>query len=179
SRGLPVNEPLVLRTDRPDGVVVLTLNRPDKLNALNPPLFVDLRRPVDELHANDDVRCVIVTGAGRSFSAGYDLESLAKGERAPSRDFTPETIDALEALPCPTIAKIRGHCLTGGLELALGCDLLLAADTATLGDTHGRGGMAPIWGMSVRLPERVGMAVAKELMFTGRRVSGAVAASIG
>ncbi len=157
------DEPLVLRTDA-DGVATLTLNRPAKLNALNPPLFVELRGHIDALAASTDVGCVVLTGAGRSFCAGH---------------YEPETIDALEALPIPTIAKIRGHCFTGGLELALGCDLLLAADTAQLGDTHGQWGLAPAWGMSVRLPERVGRSRAKELMFTSRRIDGATAASIG
>ena len=125
------------------------------------------------------IRCVVLTGAGRSFCAGHDLGTIAEGERAPSKHFEPETIDALEQLPQPTIAKIRGHCFTGGLELALGCDLLVAAESATLGDTHGQWGLAPVWGMSVRLPERVGMSVAKELMFTSRRITARTAAEIG
>jgi enoyl-CoA hydratase/carnithine racemase len=169
---------LVEREDK-DGVATLTLNRPDKLNAINIPLMVELRTQVDALAGDPSVACVVLTGAGRSFCAGHDLESIASGERAPSRHFEPEVIDALEALPMPTIAKIRGHCFTGGLELALACDLLLATEEAKLGDTHGQWGLAPVWGMSVRLPERVGRARAKELMFTSRRLSGADAALIG
>ncbi len=169
---------LVTRYDE-DGVATLTLDRPDKLNAINIPLMVDLRRHIDDLARDTSVGCVVLTGAGRSFCAGHDLESIATGERAPSRHFEPETIDALEALPMPTIAKIRGHCFTGGLELALGCDLLIAAEDAQLGDTHGQWGLAPIWGMSVRLPERVGRARAKELMFTSRRIDGRKAEAIG
>jgi enoyl-CoA hydratase/carnithine racemase len=79
----------------------------------------------------------------------------------------------------PTIAKIRGHCYTGGLELALACDILFASSHAQLGDTHGQWGLAPVWGMSVRLPERVGRATAKELMFTSRRIDAAEAARLG
>lgn len=169
---------LVERQDK-DGVATLTLNRPDKLNALDVPLMVELRRQLDLLSGDASVRCVVLTGAGRSFCAGHDLESISKGERAPSRHFEPETIDALEALPMPTIAKIRGHCFTGGLELALGCDLLVASEEAKLGDTHGQWGLAPVWGMSVRLPERVGRSRAKELMFTSRRIDGTEAAAIG
>ena len=111
----------------------------------------------------------MLTGAGRSFCAGHDLGSIAEGERHESPHFAPETVDALEQLPQPTIAKIRGHCFTGGLELALACDLLVAASSTTLGDTHGQWGLVPVWGMSIRLPERVGLAAAKELMFTSRR----------
>ena len=85
----------------------------------------------------------------------------------------------LDSLPQPTIAQIHGHCYTGGLELALGCDLLVAGQSARIGDTHGQWGLVPIWGMSVRLPERVGRSTAKQMMFTSRRISGAQAAQIG
>lgn len=169
---------LVTREDK-EGVATLTLDRPDKLNAINIPLMVDLRSHVDDIARDGSVGCVVLTGAGRSFCSGHDLESIATGERAPSRHFEPETIDAIEALPMPTIAKIRGHCFTGGLELALGCDLLVAAEDAKIGDTHGQWGLVPIWGMSIRLPERVGRARAKELMFTSRRIDGGQAAEIG
>lgn len=169
---------LVTREDR-DGVATLTLNRPEKLNAINIPLMVDLRSHVDAIAKDERIGCVVLTGAGRSFCAGHDLTSIAEGERAPSKHFEPETIDALEQLPQPTIAKIRGHCFTGGLELALGCDLLFAAESAVLGDTHGQWGLAPVWGMSVRLPERVGRSHAKQLMFTSRRIAAGRAAEIG
>jgi enoyl-CoA hydratase len=169
---------LVTRQDK-DGVATLTLNRPDKLNAINIPLMVELREQIDRLAGDESVGCVVLTGAGRSFCSGHDLESIASGERAPSRHFESETIEALERLPQPTIAKIRGHCFTGGLELALGCDLLIATESAKLGDTHGQWGLVPVWGMSVRLPERVGLSTAKQLMFTSRRISGEEAARIG
>ena len=169
---------LVTRTDR-DGLTTLTLNRPDKLNALTPRSFVELRAHLDAIAADPSVGCVVLRGAGRSFCAGHDLESIATGERAPSRHFESETVDALEQLPQPTIARLHGHCFTGGLELALACDLLIAAESTKLGDTHGQWGLVPIWGMSVRLPERVGRSTAKELMFTSRRIDGRAAAAIG
>jgi enoyl-CoA hydratase len=169
---------LVLRTDS-DGVATVTLNRPEKLNALNPAMFAELRARLDAVAADESIRCVVLTGAGRSFCAGHDLGSIAEGEQHASPHFAPETVDALERLPQPTIAKIRGHCFTGGLELALACDLLVAASTATLGDTHGQWGLVPVWGMSIRLPERVGQAAAKELMFTSRRIDASTASAIG
>lgn len=169
---------LILRSDH-EGVATLTLNRPDKLNALTPGVFVALRAEVDAIGSDESVRCVVLRGAGRSFCAGHDLGSIAEGERAPSKHFEPETVDALEQLPQPTIAQIHGHCFTGGLELALACDLLIAAETTKMGDTHGQWGLVPIWGMSIRLPERVGRSQAKELMFTSRRISGSTAAEIG
>jgi enoyl-CoA hydratase len=169
---------LVLRHDT-DGVTTLTLNRPDKLNALTPALFVELRGHIEALAVDERVGAVVLTGAGRSFCAGNDLESIAAGEKAPSRHYQAETIDALEQLPKPTIAKVRGHCFTGGLELALGCDLIVASEQAQFGDTHGQWGLVAVWGMTVRLPERVGVARAKELMYTARRISGADAAALG
>ena len=168
----------VIREDAA-GIATLTLNRPEKLNAITPDLMVDLREHLAAIATDETVRCVVLTGAGRSFCSGHDLSSIAEGHRAPSKHFESETIDALENLPQPTVAKIRGHCFTGGLELALGCDLLIADEAAKMGDTHGQWGLAPVWGMSVRLPERIGHARAKELMFTSRRISGKVAAELG
>jgi enoyl-CoA hydratase len=173
-----MTQSLVLRSDL-DGIATLTLNRPDKLNALTPAVFVELRRHIDAIGADRTVGCVVLTGAGRSFCAGHDLGAIQTGERAPSKHFEAETIDALATMPQPTIAKIRGHCLTGGLELALACDLMVCAGSASLGDTHGKWGLAPIWGMSVRLPSRIGQSRAKELMFTSRRVDGPSAAAMG
>jgi enoyl-CoA hydratase/carnithine racemase len=172
------DETLVLRTDV-EGVATLLLNRPDKLNAVNPATFVELRAHLEALASDESIRCVVLGGAGRSFCAGNDLGSIAAGEKAPTPHYQAETIDLLESLPKPTIARIQGHCFTGGLELALGCDLLVAAEDAKIGDTHGQWGLVPVWGMSVRLPERVGRSRAKELMFTARRISGIDAAEIG
>jgi enoyl-CoA hydratase/carnithine racemase len=170
-----------MRVTREDanGIATLMLNRPEKLNAIDVPLMIELRAHADALAKDASVGCVVLTGAGRSFCAGHDLESIATGEKPPTRHFESETVDAIEALPMPTIAKIRGHCFTGGLELALACDLLVATEDARLGDTHGQWGLVPAWGMSVRLPERVGRSRAKELMFTSRRIDGRGAAAIG
>lgn len=170
--------PLVLRSDH-DSVTTLTINRPAKLNALNPAMFVELRAHLNELERSDDVLCVVLRGAGRAFCAGHDLDSISKNERAPSKLFESEVIDQLAELAVPTIALVRGFCLTGGLELALACDLLVAGSSARLGDTHGKWGLVPAWGMSVRLSERVGVARAKELMFTSRIIDGETAAHIG
>ena len=170
---------LVEREDR-DGLAVLTLNRPEVLNALSPTLFVELRAHVEALAAaTDDIGCVILAGRGRSFSAGNDLKAIQAGEKAPSRHFQAETLDAIENLPQPVIAAVQGHCYTGSLELALACDLMVVAEDARLADTHGRWGMTPTWGMSQRLPRRVGLTAAKEMMFSGRIVSGPEAVQMG
>lgn len=172
-------EPLVTREDL-NGLAILTLNRPQALNALSPALFVELRRHVDALAGQtDSIGCVILCGKGRSFSAGNDLKAIQSGEVAPSRHFQAETLDAIEQLPQPVIAAVQGHCYTGSLELALACDLLVAAENAKFADTHGKWGMSPTWGMSQRLPRRIGLLAAKEMMFSGRIVSGAEAAAIG
>lgn len=171
--------PLVERTDD-NGLAILTLNRPEALNALSPNLFVELRAHIDAIAKGiDSIGCVILCGKGRSFSAGNDLKAIQAGEVAPSRHFQAETLDAIEALPQPVIAAVQGHCYTGSLELALACDLLVAADDARFADTHGKWGMSPTWGMSQRLPRRVGLLKAKEIMFSGRVVGGDEAARIG
>jgi enoyl-CoA hydratase/carnithine racemase len=169
---------LVERTDS-GGVAVLCLNRPDVLNALSPKLFAELRGHVERLAGETEtVGCVVLRGAGRSFSAGNDLRAIQAGERAPSPHFQAETLELLERLPQPAIAAVQGHCYTGALELALACDLLVAAESARFADTHGKWGMTPTWGMSQRLPRRIGPVRAKELMWTGRAVSGAEAVAL-
>lgn len=170
---------LVERTDQ-DGLAILTLNRPEMLNALSPNLFVELRAHIDAIAAQtEQIGCVILCGKGRSFSAGNDLKAIQAGETAPSRHFQAETLDAIERLPQPVIAAVHGHCYTGSLELVLACDLLVAAESAKFADTHGKWAMSPTWGMSQRLPRRIGLLAAKDMMFSGRVVSGAEAVQIG
>jgi len=170
---------LVLRSDA-NGVATLTFNRPEALNALSPSLFVELRAHLDAIAAEaETIGSVILRGAGKSFSAGNDIKAIQAGDRAPSAHFQAETLDAIEALPQPVIAQVQGHCYTGALEVMLACDLAVAAESARFADTHGRWSMTPTWGMSQRLPRRIGALKAKELMFTGRPISGQEAAGIG
>ena len=169
---------LVTREDD-NGLAILTLNRPEMLNALSPNLFIELRAHIDALATQTEtIGCVILNGRGRSFSAGNDLKAIQAGERAPSPHFQAETLEAIEALPQPVIAAVQGHCYTGSLELVLACDLLIAADSARFADTHGKWAMSPTWGMSQRLPRRVGLLKARELMFSGRVVTGPEAVAI-
>lgn len=169
---------LVLREDR-DGWVLLTLNRPEKLNALTVDLFRELRAHVADLKRATDVRCVVLRGAGKCFSAGHDLADIASGEEVPSRGWHSETLRLMEKLPMPVIAAVHGHCYTGALEVALACDFIIAADNARFGDTHAKWALTPIWGMSQRLPRRVGVATAKRLMFTADMFDAAEALRIG
>ena len=171
---------LVQRYDE-DRLCTLVLNRPAVLNALNRQMFVELRAHIDTLAADPDcASCVLLLGAGRSFCSGADLGMLEQlSPEMPLEPFEPETIEAFAALPQPTIAAVHGHCFTGGLELALAADITVAADDAKFADTHARWGLVPAWGMNVRLPLRVGVMRAKELMFSGREVDAREALAIG
>ena len=170
---------LVLRSDS-NGIATLTLNRPEALNALSPNLFVELRAHLEAIAAAPDtVGAVILRGEGRSFSAGNDIKAIQGGERAPSAHFQAETLDFIESMPQPVIASVQGHCYTGALELALACDLLICAESARFADTHGKWSMTPTWGMSQRLPRRIGPVRAKMMMFTGGPITGAQAAELG
>lgn len=170
---------LVLRTDR-DGCATLTLNRPEKLNALNVELFVQLDAHVRAIAGQTEtVGLVVVRGAGRCFSAGHDLSDIAAGEKLPEPFFQSKVIERLANLPQPVISAVHGHCYTGALELALAGDLVFAAEGARFADTHAKWALTPVWGMSQRLPRRVGTYRARELMFTCRTVPGPEAAAIG
>lgn len=168
----------VLREDR-DGWALLTLNRPDKLNALTVEMFAELRDHVANLARAEHIGCVVLRGAGKCFSAGHDLGGIAAGEHPPSRGWHSETLRLLEKLPIPVIAAVHGHCYTGALEVALAADFIVAAEGAKFGDTHARFSLTPVWGMSVRLPRRVGIATAKRLMFTAQTIDAAEAVRIG
>ncbi len=170
---------LVTRTDK-DGLCTLTLNRPDKVNALNVRMFLQLRAHVDEIAGlTETIGCVVLRGAGRAFSAGHDLKDIQAGERPPHPHFQAETVTSLANLPQPVIVAVHGYCYTGALELALAGDLIIASVSARFADTHSRWGLMPIWGMSQRLPRRVGVAKAKEMMLTGRVYTGEEAAAMG
>ncbi|NQY12457.1 MAG: enoyl-CoA hydratase/isomerase family protein [Henriciella sp.] len=169
---------LVTRQDE-NGLSWLTLNRPDKLNALTVGMFKQLRQHVIDLRKDESIGCVILRGAGKCFSAGHDLADIAEGEDVPSRGWHSETLRLMEKLPKPVIAGVHGHCYTGALEVALAADFILAADTAKFADTHAKWALTPIWGMSQRLPRRIGTATAKRLMFTAETVRADAALEMG
>ena len=166
----------VLLIEQSDGLAIVTLNRPDKMNALS----IALRRALVEAFrafaAGSDVRVVILTGAGRAFCAGLDLEEVGRGDAAIGRgqDWA-DPLAAMLAFSGPIIGAINGVAVTGGLEIALGCDLLLAATPARFADTHARVGLSAGWGLSQRLPRAIGLARAKELSLTGNFIDAATA----
>lgn len=170
---------LVLRHDAA-GVCTLTLNRPDKHNALDTQMFMQLDSHLADLEGEGDAfGCVVVRGAGRSFCAGADLAALREGVVVPSPMFKPRVIERLASLPQPVIAAVHGHCYTGGLELALAADFILAADNATFADTHGKWGLVAGWGMTQRLPRRIGTVGAKRMMLTAKVFGAAAATQMG
>ncbi len=169
---------LVTREDS-NGLAILTLNRPDKLNSLTVAMFSELRQHTADIRRDDSVRCVVLRGAGKCFSAGHDLGDIASGEVVPSRGWHSETLRLLEKLPKPVIAAVHGHCYTGALEVALAADFIIAAQSARFGDTHSKWALTPVWGMSQRLPRRVGLATAKKMMFTAEFVNAEEALRIG
>ncbi len=168
---------LVTREDT-GRVAVLTLNRPEKLNALSPEVFADLAAHLDAIEG-DAPGCVVLRGAGRSFCAGADVEVLRAGMVTEDPEFRSKTMQRLGDLPVPLVAAVQGHCYTGGLELALTADLILAADTARFCDTHGKHGIVPRWGLSARLPRRIGLAAAKRMAFTAEVVGAQQALAMG
>jgi enoyl-CoA hydratase/carnithine racemase len=158
----------------------LTLNRPDKLNALHVGIFRRIADEIDRLDL-DAVDCLLLGGAGRSFCAGHDLESLAREEETSleAERFENKLVERLATLPFPVVAAVQGHCYTGGLELVLAADIIVAAEGARFADTHGKFDLVPIWGLTQRLPRRVGSGKAKEMMFSARSYSGAEAYAMG
>jgi enoyl-CoA hydratase/carnithine racemase len=170
---------LVLREDV-GGAAILTLNRPDKLNSLNVPVFEALEAHVKAIEAaQGGVAVVVLRGAGRCFSAGHDLGDIATGEKLPRANYQSHVIERLADLPLPVISAVHGHCYTGALELALAGDIILASENAKFADTHARWALTPVWGLSQRLPRRVGTYKAREMMFTCRTYSGREAEAMG
>jgi enoyl-CoA hydratase/carnithine racemase len=164
---------LVRREDQ-NGIAVLTLNRPEKLNALSKDLFEALEGHVDSIaRATRTIGLVILRGAEGNFSAGYDMDEVLQHVRAHAKPhFHSEVIQKVANLPQPVISAVQGHCSTGALELALAADLIVASESARFSDVYARWGLTPVWGLSLRLPHRIGRPKASEMMFSCRSYSG-------
>jgi enoyl-CoA hydratase len=170
---------LIERNDS-GGLCTLTLNRPEKLNALNTDSFIALDAQLSKLETQIDlIGCVVLRGAGASFCAGADLSTIEGGAAIVRPAFKLQVIERLERLPQPVIAAVHGHCFTGGLELALAADFIVSARSGRFADTHGKWGFVSGWGMSQRLPRRIGRSRAKRMMMTGQIVLAEEAMAIG
>jgi enoyl-CoA hydratase len=170
----------VVEVERCGGYAVVTLNRPEAMNALSRELRLELTRIVRELENDPDIRVLVLTGAGeRAFTAGLDLKELGGGASLGDAVEEDDPVTALGQFGGPVIGAINGVAITGGFELALACDVLLAADTARFADTHARVGVMPGWGLSQKLSRAIGIYRAKELSLTGNFLSAQQAADWG
>jgi enoyl-CoA hydratase len=165
----------VLLVDKEDGIAVLTLNRPKAMNALSRELRAALVDAFAKLRDDTEIDVVILTGAGRAFCAGLDLKELGgetgKATGVGSAVSETDVVAAVEGFDRPVIGAINGFAVTGGFELALACDLLIASTTARFADTHARVGILPGWGLSQKLSRAIGIYRAKELSLTGNYLS--------
>ena len=153
-----------------DGYAIVTLNRPDEMNALSRELRADFVEAFGQCTADDAIRVVILTGSGRAFCAGFDLKELAATDSDAAQEADNSIARAMEAFAGPIIGAINGHAITGGFEMALACDILIASENARFADTHARVGILPGWGLSQKLPRLIGTSRAKEISFTGAPV---------
>lgn len=178
-----MNDALVLSDIHPSGYAVVTLNRPAALNALSRASMAQLSATIDALQADPAVRVLILTGAGKAFCAGLDLKELGSGQAALGGGENGVTardpVAALARFSGPVIGAINGAAVTGGFELALACDVLLASPQARFADTHARIGVAPGWGLSQKLSRAIGIYRAREVSLTGNWVSAEQAAAWG
>jgi enoyl-CoA hydratase len=169
-----------LLVNRDGHVVGLTLNRPAKRNALSTSLASALRRALTELADDESVRAVVIFGAGPTWCAGVDLQALQSDDPVEAAAVDdPGLANTLRTMPQPCIAAINGGCITGGLELALSCDVRIASPDAFFADTHTQLGVTPVWGMTELLVRAVGDSRAREMSFTGNPVDAATALDIG
>ena len=168
-------------------IAVITLNRPEARNALNPAIERDLAAALQEVDENGEIEVLILTGAGTAFCAGVDLKHIGKISLEAGREAIPLGADAdrpnniarIASFRCPTIAAVNGPAITGGFELALACDMIIAAENAFFGDTHARVGIIPGGALSQILPRLVGIKRAMEISLGCDFVSATEAAEMG
>ena len=161
---------MLLQIEKADGVATVTMNRPDAMNAMSKALRAELDKAFTALDKDDDVRAVVLTGAGeRAFTAGLDLKELGVEGIGAANATEPNSnpVRAIQQCGKPVIGAINGVAITGGFELALACDVLIASTNARFADTHARVGIVPGWGLSQKLSRQIGIYRAKELSLSG------------
>lgn len=168
--------------DAADGIATLTVNRPDKLNALNAATMSELGQAIDEIRTRDDIAAAIVTGAGKAFIAGADISELAKENPLTARELAVRgqaIFRSFERSRKPIIAAVNGFALGGGCELALACHIRIASDQAKFGQPEVKLGTAPGYGGTQRLARLIGKGRALQLLLTGETIDAAEALRIG
>lgn len=172
-----------LKIDKKDEIAIVTINRPKALNALNVETLSELVDAFEELKEDDEVGGVLLTGAGdKAFVAGADIAQMREMEVREARDFSDfgqNTLLLIESMPKPVIAVVNGFALGGGLEIAMACDIILASEKARFGQPEIKLGVIPGFGGTQRLVRRIGMNLAKELIFTGGIIDANRAQAIG
>lgn len=168
-----------------ESICRITLNRPKVLNALSPNLVIEMKHAFEQAANDEEIGVVILSGEGRAFSAGVDLKQMnesIKGGKFSQDDILNtglEMIENIRTMSKVCIAMVHGFCYTGALELALAFDLMYVSDDCKLGDTHAKWGILPKWGMSQRLPQKVGIMKAREMSFTAKTITGREAEEYG
>ncbi len=172
-----MENPVLLEQD--NGIAIITLNRPRKRNAINQEMLIHLYDILDKTSQQAEIKVVILTGRGKSFCSGLDLEAIKTENlfdpRGDGRDFP----DIIADFRKPIIGAINGHAITGGLEMALNLDFLIASDQAVFADTHVKMGIHPGWGMSQLLQDAIGQRMAKQLSLTGQFINAEQAMRLG
>lgn len=174
-----------ISVERSGGIAWISLNRPEAMNAITLEMINELKDAMTALGKDKEVGVIVLTGAGKAFCAGMDLKALGSakfenGAIGDSYDLPMRAcIAEMRSIPKPVIGMINGACITGAMELAVNCDILIASEKAKFGDTHCRWGLRPSWGLSAKFPRLVGIMKAKELTFTGRIFSAQEAEKYG
>ena len=160
-----MEKPVLL--DIEEGIAWITLNRPERRNAMNQALLAHLYDALETVSGNDELRVAILTGNGKSFCSGLDLGIITTENLFDPRGDGSDLMDILGAFKKPLIGAINGHAITGGFELALNCDFLIASEKASFADTHAKVGIHPGWGMTQLLQQAIGQRRAKQMSFSG------------
>ncbi len=174
---------MLVTTEIRDGVALVTLNRPEAMNALSKQMRAEIAQTFSALNADDTVRAIVLTGAGKAFTAGLDLKELGSDASAMGAANATEAernpVVAIERCAKPVVGAINGAAITGGFELALACDILIASTNAKFADTHARVGIMPGWGLSQKLSRMIGISRAKEASLTGNFIDAETAEAWG
>jgi len=162
-----------------DSIAIITLNRPERRNSINRDLLIHLYNYIEDVSSRDDIKAAVITGKGKSFCSGIDLAVIGKENIFDPMGDGRDLPDIMGLCGKPVIAAVNGHAITGGFEIALNCDFIIASDRAVFADTHAKVGIHPGWGMTQLLQQAVGMRMAKQMSLTCRSVDAGEALRIG